>query len=546
MAASGADDAVPRRKPLGLIPGWGAIRAAKLHRLRKAAPPSRPKPSAHPQAVHLAWVRVCCEKAGLSAPDPTTLAAALDMLDGTVTDMDSPDKRHLALALAGAATALSGHRAHLICLAEATAARLREITEKVCAACDVTSALISDEARIDERAEGHTAQVVVASAARFGQDRLRDQALLGGRARGSRARVGALAAGMDTGSLIRGAPLAFVDDADLVMIEAPRSLGFNADPEEDADRLRAEEAFAVLRGLAPGDDYQVDQTTRRIRLTTQGEGKLDLAAALFEGPWLRRAWREETILAALTIRDFFQPGKDYTVQEDQVVLARTPSTSTVEPGIEALIAAKENVAARSTLSGLWSYRSFLSSYRHLAGTGFATAGLSHEIMAAYGLDVRGRTAVPSTDPPQVTDARGRADALRVFPAPAIFWAPTPKDTRQAGADPKRTVVAEQVFALPSPPEMLVQIAAALPRWEQRLHQSYPDTEVHRFVTVADGAFDTLDEGARELNRFRETPNLGLYRAVQGAMVQASARQRAAHLKSDRYFERILAFTGDGP
>ena len=122
--------------------------------------------------------------------------------------------------------------------------------------------------------------------------------------------IGLYALAGDThGALIRGEPFAFVDDADLLMIEVPRPIGFGSDPEDDANRLRAEEAFVVLRGLTSGTHYTVDASTRRIRLTAKGEAILDLAATLFEGPWLRLHWREETILAALTIRDFFQPGQ---------------------------------------------------------------------------------------------------------------------------------------------------------------------------------------------------------------------------------------------
>ena len=541
MAASGADDSVPRRRPVGLVSAWGPMRAATLRKLR-SAPRSRPMPAEHPGAAHLAWV--CAQLA--EVPDKTVLAAALDMLDGTVTDLASPEARHHALALAATASAIAGHRAHLICLAQPNAARLHQLTARIAEGCGVTTALIADDARIDERTSGHAAMITTASAARFAQDMLRDKALLGGRARGSRARISMLASGGQHASLVRGAPMAFVDDADLVMIEAPRPVGFNADPQEDADRMRAEEAFTVLRGLAAGADYQVDQATRRIQMTAQGEAKLELAAALFEGPWLRRAWREETILAALTIRDFFQPGKDYAVQDDQVVLTQALPASSVEPGIEALIAAKENLASRSTLSGLWSYRSFLSSYRHLAGAGHAASQISEEIAAAYGLEVRGRSESLAAVQPVVTDARGRAEALRELGSDAIFWAPTPKDVQQVGSDPKRTLIAEQVFALPQAPTLLVQIAAAHPRWERRLRATYPEATIRAFATPSDGIFDTLGEDTRALGRFRDAPSPGTYRAVQDALAQAGRAQRAAHLKSDRYFERILAFTGDGP
>lgn len=546
-AATGSDERAPRRRPAGLVPGWSFRRSAALRRLCQSAPRDRPAPAAHPRAEHLGWVIARAGEAGDGPPGPQVQAAALDMLDGTVADLGPAEDRQLALALAGAATAIAGHRAHLICMADQTATRLDAVVRRICAACGVRPALIPDDARIDDRAEGHRAQVVVASAARIGQDLLRDQAALGGRARGNRSRIGTLAAGNGQQRLVQGAPFAFVDDADLVMIETPRPVGFNADPDEDSDRIRAEEAFIVLRGLVSGVDYVTDLPTRRIRLGASGEAKLELAAALFEGPWLRRAWREETILAALTIRDFFRAGQDYTVQDGAVQLTRAPTVSEVEPGIEALIAAKENLAARPTISGLWTYRSFLSSYHHLGGTGFGLGGLSAEFSDTYGLEIRGGgTSLDPVACPRFVDARARAEACRAMPGGTVFWAPTAEDAKRSGTDPARTVVAEQVFALPERPVCLVQIATANARWENRLRTVFPGVPVHAFASGADGALEVLDDDDRALARFRAAPSPGSYRSVQEALARAASRQRAAHLRSDRYFERILAFTGDGP
>ena len=308
-ASGGSDDAVTARPNAGLIAGWGPMRAARLRQLQRPQAFARPGPARRPSLRHLAWV--CQQQTQVQGinPTPQVIAAAADMLDGAVADLACPEDRAWALALAAIATAVSGHQVHLICLAEPCAARMCERMAELVARTGVSVAHIKDEADIDRRIEGHQARIVIASAARLAQDRMRDRALLHGRANGNRFRVEALARGAAHGALIRGEPFAFVDDADLLMIEVPRPIGFGSDPEDDANRLRAEEAFVVLRGLTSGTHYTVDASTRRIRLTAKGEAILDLAATLFEGPWLRLHWREETILAALTIRDFFQPGQ---------------------------------------------------------------------------------------------------------------------------------------------------------------------------------------------------------------------------------------------
>lgn len=540
--ASGDDQPTPMRRRLGLSSRWRARRLSVAKDILRAARSGHVVPSTLRQGdvrAVLQMVIQCYSDAAEKEPAPCEVAAALDLLDGTLTDLANPDARRTAIVLAAGALAAAHRRVYVPCLTEASARRLDQALSPVLSVLGMTSGFIKDQSGIDERSDGHRSNVVIASAARLAEDALRDRELTGTGRHRSRQAIRRLSEADAFRGLTRGTPVALVDDADLLMLEAPRTIGFGEDPEENAGRLRAEEAFVILSGLKRNQHYIVDPATRRIRLTDAGEERIELAAALFEGPWQSRSWREETIFSALTVRDFFDAGKDYRIEEDKVTLANAPTKFRAEPAISDLVAVKENVQARTRMSRLWTYRQYLSTFGHLSGTGVGLSAFSNDFRALYGLKTRGKS---ERDTPP-TPVFGQPD-LSQLPDDAVIWAPTTDDARALGKPRRPIVVADTVFGLEETPKAIVQVAAAPLAWECRLQDVYPDTPVSSYAQATDGIFKHIDPGNADLSAFNSRPSLQSYRAAQNERERVAAERRRLMLKSERYFERILAFAAD--
>lgn len=545
----GSDKPAPR-KPRGIAASWAPLRKQALRRVlrmaRNAAVDISSPLGALAHAV-AAWAR----HHG-AMPDERVVGAALEMMDGRVADLSRSEDRAQSLALAATAIAMRGETVHIACLSDERAAHVFQPVSLLSEHLAITASKIADDADFDARRDGHQAAIVVASAMRLSQDLLRDRMHCGARATGKRRRVGRLARQADSERLIAGNPALLVDDADLQLIDPFRTTGFGGDPEQEANGLRAEEAFVIIANLRAGQHYLVDDVTRRIRFTDLGIATLELAATLFGGPWARRKWREETVLAALTVRDFFKSGQDYTVDGGRVELTAPPSSS-IEPGIDALVAAKERLSQEHQSTRLWSLQNYFAVHTHLAGVGFAASANKNLFAEFHGFDVA-KSGEPLPTPSHTLEFSSRKEQIRLLrdlPQEAQIWFATPRDAeavaRAAKIPASRCVVGDAIFATRLDAPVLVQIGSAPPQWEQRVAAEYPDLPVTVLASSEDGLFDIYrDKPPGSVARYRDDPCAETRRAALASWHSYFAERRVTLLRSERYFDRILAFTGGGP
>jgi len=478
-------------------------------------------------------------------------SAASVMLRGHIADVPDPDNRADALIVAAAALAESGGRVHVISLSDAKSNVLAKRAEPLLGGLGLSYAAIPDDADHDARQQAFRSAVVFASATRIAQDRLRDQIAVGAERSVARRHVQRLSARGD-----RPLPLlptetdALVDDADLLMLEAIRDVRLAESEDPHSGRMHADQAFAVLSTLEWDSHYSIDSTTLRIRLTPAGKERLETFAILFGGAWTDPAWREETIHAAIAIRDLYKRNADYRIENGAIILCRASAGHSAEPSISDLIAAKEGVRSGIGTAHFSDTRQIFRAYPFVGGAGAFLGGLRDEFMASYGKRVRGSRPLPTPLEPRVfrtrSDLLAAAARLDLDPLTDWLWAPTPQDASDIPVSPGhcRVLVGEEIFAQVTRPRVLVQLGAAQGTWEGRLVTGF--LAATALVSAEDGLWRVVEDDDPKLKRFTEDPTAESYREVQLVAAVMMRRRRLAHIRSMKYFEKVMSFVGGQP
>ncbi|KEO50938.1 hypothetical protein TP2_13700 [Thioclava pacifica DSM 10166] len=481
--------------------------------------------------------------------------AAAAMLSGQLADLHAPEDRADALILAACARALAGEKVHVITHHETRARSLSERAEAALLELGLDCAAIGDADDIDTRTQGYARPIVFATFGRLAQDRLRDRVEIAAQAASLRTSVRRLSyRAALLPALMPHRAAALVDDADLVLIERPRPVRFAAENTISLGRIYADQAFAILASLIRDRHYTIDPVTSRIRLEQSGEMRIETFAVLFGGAWADPDWREETVLAALAVRDLFTQPRDYRVENGRIELRRGSAEGGLEPSIPDLIAAKEGLLGGFGVAHLADMRRTLSAYDSLGGTGLGLARYREELRKGHGLRVSGQSGAASHFPstPSVFATRAQArDALAgllVTPEHSLIWAPNPEDAAELPPQIAacNLLTGDEIFSCEALPAVLVQTGAAPAGWELRLRASFPHAQHFAFASPEDGVFGALEESDPARARMRAAPDATSYRAAQEALARALKAQRLSLLRSQSYFDRILSFLGDMP
>ncbi|MCL7466540.1 hypothetical protein [Phaeovulum sp. NW3] len=482
---------------------------------------------------------------GAGAAEARGLArAAAAMLSGRLAELSEARDRTDALLLAAAARALAGEKVHVVTQCEARAKTLGARAAGFLDGLGLGHTALADGADLDTRSAAYARPVVFASLGRLAQDRLRDRVEGAARrtqALGSVRRLSGRAALLPP--LMPPRAAALVDDADLVLIERPRPVRFAPENAIALGRVYADQAFAILSSFLRDQHYAIDPVTARIRLTPIGEMRAETFAVLFGGAWNTPAWRNETLLAALAVRDLFTPPGDYRIENGAVVLRRGTGQGGIEPSIPDLIAAKEGLPGGLGIAHLADARRTLAAYDSLGGAGLGLLDYRAELRKGHGLRIWGRATRPAR--PQHRVFATRSDLVHalgglLLPPDALIWAPTRADADRMPPSRVRVITGDALFHSDAAPSVVVQAGAATPAWELRLRSSFPQARHFGYVSAADGLFSLPEAGDTAFVR----PDLRSYRAAQAAVARQLAAQRLAALQSQGYFDRILGFLGE--
>jgi preprotein translocase subunit SecA len=341
----------------------------------------------------LAHCSLALEQGGLAWPEPEAYVAARELLLGRFVALADRKERVAALMLAATSAALAGDPVHLIA---PDSGRARELSAQMVAYAHPLSlsvALLAPESDLRARRAAYGADIVCATVQTFGLDYLRDrlqQATRPGDLNDAALRLAGDAPRADR-LLLRGLHQAFVEDADLVMLDDARiPLMIAVDTEVPGERLLYEQALELARALSDGEHFVFAEGMPV--LTEAGRERLARLVSALGGIWSAPGRREELIAIALRALHEFQRDRDYRINRGRIEFPPQAGQSDGEPSagdrmLIRLVEVKEGCAlsGRREILGRLSVPGFLGRYLHISGVGFDWGGSDGELRKLYGV-----------------------------------------------------------------------------------------------------------------------------------------------------------------
>ncbi len=323
-------------------------------------------------------------------------AAALAILEGSVTEMATGEGKTLAATLPATVAGWRGRGCHIITVNDYLAQRDAEWMGPIYRFCGLRVAAVTAESDRAQRRDGYAADVTYCTNKEVAADFLRDRLSLGSVRDLSGALLDRITEGQPRDDLLlRGREFAIVDEADSVLVDeavTPLIISGSSGNAQQTDAF--ERAAEIADELSGRQDYRVDGRFREVRLTSEGKERVDELAQPDGGLWRGSRRREELVTQALSARELFDRGTHYVVQDGKVVIVdeftgRLMPDRTWRDGLHQAVEAKEGLEIqppKETLSRI-SFQRFFRGYKHLAGMTGTAWEARHELWQIYHLPV---------------------------------------------------------------------------------------------------------------------------------------------------------------
>ena len=321
------------------------------------------------------------------------------MINGMLAEMETGEGKTLTTTLPACTAALAGIPVHVITANDYLAARDAEIMLPLYQRLGLSASSVVDGMQNDQRRTNYQTDIVHTTNKQIAFDYLRDRIEMGDDTGELRSQFRQIQRqqqpGNSTPLLLRGLCFALVDEADSVLIDeakTPLIITKTLPSENTADTYS--DALYLTSTLFIDKDYTVDQKTRSIELTLQGEE--NLAGLILNLPehWGNKRKRETLVKQALAANLFYKRDKQYVVVEDKVQIidestGRIMADRAWEQGLHQMIEAKEGclISDQREPQARISYQRFFSRYLRLAGASGTISEVSDELKSVYGLDV---------------------------------------------------------------------------------------------------------------------------------------------------------------
>lgn len=338
----------------------------------------------------LAWRRIGLE------PYPVQLLGALALRRGLLAEMATGEGKTLTAVLAGILAGWAGKPCHIVTVNDYLAARDADWYRELYQAAGLRVAAVTGPMEPAERRQAYAADIVYITSKELLADYLRDRMVIGALPEGERRHL--LQAlrwgrGLLERIVMRGIHTAIVDEVDSVLIdEAATPLILSTPSPNPMLETACKVSVAQADLMVAGEDYEVDERYREVRLLSTGRSRLAASAAELPGIWRGRDRREELARQALTARHFYERDREYIIDEGKIVIV-DPGTGRAMPGrtwrqgLHQMIEAREGVGltpSNDTAARL-SFQRFFRLFHRLSGMTGTAYESADEFWHIYGL-----------------------------------------------------------------------------------------------------------------------------------------------------------------
>ncbi|MEC8535623.1 MAG: preprotein translocase subunit SecA, partial [Pseudomonadota bacterium] len=310
------------------------------------------------------------------------LIGGMALHDGKIAEMKTGEGKTLVATLPCYLNAITGRGVHVVTVNDYLALRDSKWMGQVHAALGLTVGCIINDIDDDARLAAYQADITYGTNNEFGFDYLRDNMKLS-----------------PSHMVQRDHAFAIVDEVDSILIDEARTPLIISGPVEDKTEL-----YSAVDKLIPDlrdEDYEIDEKTRTISLTDEGndkvevwlheKGLMDEQSSIYD---IGNVTLVHHVTNALRAHKLFARDTEYIVRNNQVILideftGRMMEGRRFSDGLHQALEAKENTfiqAENQTLASI-TFQNYFRLYDKLSGMTGTASTEADEFMDIYGLDV---------------------------------------------------------------------------------------------------------------------------------------------------------------
>ena len=323
------------------------------------------------------------------------LIGGMALHDGKIAEMKTGEGKTLVATLPCYLNAITGRGVHVVTVNDYLALRDSKWMGQVHAALGLTVGCIINDIDDDARLAAYQADITYGTNNEFGFDYLRDNMKLS-----------------PSQMVQRDHAFAIVDEVDSILIDEARTPLIISGPVEDKTEL-----YTAVDKLIPDlrdEDYEIDEKTRTISLTDEGndkvevwlheKGLMDEQSSIYD---IGNVTLVHHVTNALRAHKLFTRDTEYIVRNNQVILideftGRMMEGRRFSDGLHQALEAKENTFIQpenQTLASI-TFQNYFRLYDKLSGMTGTASTEADEFMDIYGLDV---LEIPTNTPVERED-----------------------------------------------------------------------------------------------------------------------------------------------
>ena len=309
------------------------------------------------------------------------LIGGMAIHDGKIAEMKTGEGKTLVATLPCYLNAITGRGVHVVTVNDYLALRDSKWMGQVHSALGLTVGCIINDIDDDARLAAYQADITYGTNNEFGFDYLRDNMKLS-----------------PSQMVQRDHAFAIVDEVDSILIDEARTPLIISGPVEDKTEL-----YTAVDKLIPDlrdEDYEIDEKTRTISLTDEGndkvevwlheKGLMDEQSSIYD---IGNVTLVHHVTNALRAHKLFARDTEYIVRNNQVILideftGRMMEGRRFSDGLHQALEAKENTFIQpenQTLASI-TFQNYFRLYDKLSGMTGTASTEADEFMDIYGLD----------------------------------------------------------------------------------------------------------------------------------------------------------------